>query len=130
MSEDAPQARGGPVTTTEIPVLIVGCGPVGLAAALLLARSGVRSLLVERHSGTSLHPKARLVNSRTMEVLRQCGLEPAVRAAGLSREQARYLLRARTLAGEELERREATFTAGLHEGWSPTAPCACAQHDL
>ena len=65
------------------PVLIVGGGPVGLTASILLSRAGVHSLLVERHSGTSIHPKARAINARTMEIYRQCGLEAAIRAAGL-----------------------------------------------
>jgi 2-polyprenyl-6-methoxyphenol hydroxylase-like FAD-dependent oxidoreductase len=32
--------------TIEMPVLICGGGPVGLSAAILLARLGVRSMLV------------------------------------------------------------------------------------
>ena len=40
----------------EIPVLIVGGGPVGLTASLLLSAQGVRSLLVERHPGTAILP--------------------------------------------------------------------------
>lgn len=99
-------------TTREVPVLIIGGGPVGLSAALLLAHYGVRSLLVERHAGTSLLPKARVEHARTMEVFRQCGIERAVQAAGLSPEQGRYLLRVRALAGEELDRREVTNTPG------------------
>ena len=67
----------------DVPVLIVGGGPVGLSASLLLARHGARSLLVERHPGTSIHPKARGINVRTMEVFRQAGAEDAVRAATL-----------------------------------------------
>jgi 2-polyprenyl-6-methoxyphenol hydroxylase-like FAD-dependent oxidoreductase len=114
----------------EVPVLIVGGGPVGLSAALLLAKHGIRSMLVERHSGTSRLPKARLVNTRTMEVLRQCGIESDVRQAGLSPSKAHYLIRARSVAGEELERREATFTPGALAHFSPTTACSCAQHEL
>ena len=65
------------------PVLIVGGGPVGLTASLLLSRKGVRSLLVERHPGTAIHPKARGINARTMEVFHQQGIAAAVRKAGL-----------------------------------------------
>jgi 2-polyprenyl-6-methoxyphenol hydroxylase-like FAD-dependent oxidoreductase len=36
----------------ETPVLIVGGGPVGLTASILLSQQGIRSLLVERHPGT------------------------------------------------------------------------------
>jgi heterodisulfide reductase subunit A-like polyferredoxin len=36
----------------QVPVLIVGGSLVGLSTALLLARHGIESLVVERHSGT------------------------------------------------------------------------------
>ena len=54
----------------QVPVVIVGGGPVGLAAALELSRYGVGSLLVERHDRTTWHPKARNLNTRTMEIAR------------------------------------------------------------
>ena len=67
----------------DIPVLISGGGPVGLMASLLLSQHGVRSLLVERHPSTAITPKARGINARTMELFRQCGIDDAVREAGL-----------------------------------------------
>ena len=36
--------------TTEFPVIISGGGPVGMATALLLARQGVRSVVLERNT--------------------------------------------------------------------------------
>ena len=60
---------------THVPVLIVGGGPVGLTASLLLSRRGTASLLVERHPGTAVHPKARGINARTMEIFRQQDVE-------------------------------------------------------
>src|SRR5215468_8013180 len=71
----------------DIPVLIVGGGPVGLTASLLLSKHGVRSLLVERHPGTAIVPKARGINARTMEMYRQHGVEQAIRDAGLPTER-------------------------------------------
>jgi putative polyketide hydroxylase len=66
----------------HIPVLIVGGGIVGLSASLFLSHHGVASLLVERHAGTSIHPRARGVNARTMELYRELGIDEAVCAAG------------------------------------------------
>src|SRR4030095_4921350 len=54
-------------------VMRIGAGPVGLGAALELARFGVRSVLIEKHDGTSWHPKTRNFNTRTMEIARGWG---------------------------------------------------------
>src|SRR5690349_4280894 len=66
----------------HVPVLIIGGGIVGLSTSLFLSRQGIRSLLVERHRGTSIHPRARGVNGRTMELYREIDLEEALRDAG------------------------------------------------
>ena len=63
----------------EVPVLIVGGGPVGLALALDLAWRGVECLLVERTDGRILMPKMNVVNVRTMEFCRRWGIDHAVR---------------------------------------------------
>jgi putative polyketide hydroxylase len=55
------------------PVIIVGGGPVGLAAGLELARFGVPSVLLEQRDSTSWHPKTRNFNTRTMEIARGWG---------------------------------------------------------
>lgn len=57
----------------NIPVLIVGAGPVGLSMALCLARQHIPSLIIEKHPGRTPHPRARGVSMRTMELFRQWG---------------------------------------------------------
>src|SRR3974390_598599 len=66
----------------EVPVLIVGGGPVGLALAADLGRRGIDCLLVEQGDGTIYHPRANTVNSRTMEFCRRWGIAEEVRQAG------------------------------------------------
>jgi aklavinone 12-hydroxylase len=63
-------------------VLVVGAGLAGSSAAMFLARRGVRVLLVERHPGTSVHPRATGQFPPTMELLRIGGVADQVLAAG------------------------------------------------
>jgi 2-polyprenyl-6-methoxyphenol hydroxylase-like FAD-dependent oxidoreductase len=114
----------------DIPVLISGGGPVGLTASLLLSRHGVRSLLVERHPGTALTPKARGINARTMEIFRQCGIDAAVRAAGLAEGRLGLIVWTETLAGREIERRVPGRATPKNMAVTPVKNCLCAQDDL
>ncbi|NUT40545.1 MAG: 2,4-dichlorophenol 6-monooxygenase, partial [Thermoactinospora sp.] len=49
----------------EADVLIAGGGSVGLAAAVFLARHGVRALEIEREPGPRAHPRATGLGPRT-----------------------------------------------------------------
>ncbi|KAL8818044.1 MAG: hypothetical protein Q9191_008025 [Dirinaria sp. TL-2023a] len=69
---------------TRVPVLIIGAGIVGLSASLCLSQNGISSLNIERHSGPSIHPRARSVNARTMELYRRLGIQERVIEAGAS----------------------------------------------
>ncbi|MER5771996.1 FAD-dependent monooxygenase [Streptomyces sp. NPDC001985] len=56
------------------PVLIVGGGLVGLSTSLFLSWQGVPHTLVERHPGTSVHPRAWGLYPRTLELLSTGGV--------------------------------------------------------
>ncbi len=114
----------------DLPVLISGGGPVGLAASLFLSQHGVRSLMVERHPSTALTPKARGINARTMEVFRQCGIDDAVRAAGLAEGGTGLIVWTETLAGREIERRVPGRAVAKNMAVTPGKNCLCAQDDL
>ncbi|MEV5545960.1 FAD-dependent monooxygenase [Streptomyces sp. NPDC052309] len=82
-----------PSADADVDVLIVGGGPVGLTARALLERWGVRVVLVERHSGLSPFPRARLVNVRSMEIFRQLGVAAEITAAAFAPEYGRIRFR-------------------------------------
>src|SRR5919199_1423856 len=104
----------------EIPVLIIGGSLVGLTTAMLLGHHGVPSLAVERHAGTAIHPRAGHFQLRTMETLRQMGLEERVRAKSLETySPTGGIIAVESLAGRQL----ATYVHELNEGvegFSPT----------
>jgi putative polyketide hydroxylase len=114
----------------DVPVLIVGGGPVGLSTSLLLSRHRVPSLLVERHPGTSIHPKARGLNVRTLELFRVWGLEPAVRAAAKDLDRALDVVWAPTLLAPETKRAPYGGAGERQHADSPTRSAGCAQDKL
>jgi len=61
-------------------VLVVGAGPAGLTAGIMLARYDISVLVVEKRGQTSALPRAVAISTRTMEIVRSWGLEVAVRA--------------------------------------------------
>src|SRR4051795_2375942 len=108
------------MTEEEIPVLIIGGSLVGLTTAMLLGHHGVPSLSVERHAGTAIHPRAGHFQLRTMELLRQGGVEERVRTKALETySPTGGIIAVESLAGREL----ATYVKELNEGvegFSPT----------
>jgi 2-polyprenyl-6-methoxyphenol hydroxylase-like FAD-dependent oxidoreductase len=68
--------------TMRIPVLIVGAGAGGLGTSALLARHGIRSLLVEKRREVFVYPKARNLSFRSLEILRGLGLADQIHAVG------------------------------------------------
>ncbi|WP_432095000.1 FAD-dependent monooxygenase [Streptomyces sp. bgisy100] len=76
-----PPTSGEPRTPTEqVDVLVAGASTVGLFTAMFLARHGVPVLAVERHSAPLAHPRAMGVGPRTVELLREAGIDDAVDA--------------------------------------------------
>ncbi|MGK5446650.1 FAD-dependent oxidoreductase [Streptomyces radiopugnans] len=115
----------------RVPVLIVGGSLTGLSASLFLGRLGVRHTLVERHAGTSIHPRGRGNNVRTMELFRVAGAEPAIRRAASVLAGNHGILQTPTLVGEAGEWlfREIDPGGGLAR-FSPSSWCLCSQNDL
>ena len=104
----------------EIPVLIVGGSLVGMSTALLLGHHGIRALAVEHHRRTAIHPRAAMINQRTMEIFRGVGIERMVgEKSGEQFDQDGAIMAVETLAGKEL----AWYIANLNEGVKDVSPC-------
>jgi len=68
---------------SEVPVLIAGGGPVGLTLAALLARQGIRSLVVEADTGYCSGSRAICISRRSQEILGWAGAGDALAAKAL-----------------------------------------------
>ncbi len=89
----------------QTPVLVVGAGPAGMAAALLLSRLGIPSRIVERRAAPQSAPAAHVVNARTFEIFRAAGVDmQELAAAWQDPADAGQVLWVTTLAGQELGR--------------------------
>lgn len=78
-SFDAPKDRAD---GAHVPVAIVGAGPVGLLAALALARHGVRSTLIERKATFNDGSRAVCLQRQSFHILERMGaLEPFLEKA-------------------------------------------------
>lgn len=63
-------------------VLIVGAGPVGLAAAVQAIRHGLSVRVIDKGSSRSIHSKALVVHSRSLEIFQEMGIAPCVLESG------------------------------------------------
>jgi 2,4-dichlorophenol 6-monooxygenase len=120
--------------TIETDVLVVGAGPAGLAASALLARHEVAAITISRYSGTAPTPRAHITNQRTMEIMRDLGIEGDVRAAAMPDRDMGDNIWAISIAGRELARAKA-WGAGVdrkgdYEASSPCRMCNIGQHEL
>ena len=103
----------------EVPVLVIGGSLVGLSTSLFLAHHGVPHLVVERHSGTAIHPRAAFLMQRTVELFRGVGLEDEVIAAARSEfVQNGAIMAVESLGGRELQ----WFFRNINDGVEHLSP--------
>jgi 2-polyprenyl-6-methoxyphenol hydroxylase-like FAD-dependent oxidoreductase len=115
-------------TTIEIPILIIGGGPVGLALAADLGLRGTPCLLIEQGEGPPDHPRASAINSRSMEFMRRFGVADAVRAASAPEDFPHTALYCTSLNGFEIARIERPHHGGKGPTTeSPERPQRCNQ---
>lgn len=86
----------------ETQILIVGAGPVGQMAALMLSKHGLSSLIVDRRFERMTAPKAHAVNSRTLEICESFGLPAqSIRETGADPREAGWVRFLSRLNGTE-----------------------------
>ncbi len=112
----------------NVPVLIVGGGPVGLALAAELGWRGIRCELVEQSDGAIATPKMNEVNTRTMEFCRRWGIAEAVRNCPFPGDYSLDVVFVTSLCGHELARmRRPTRAQQKAESYSPERLQICSQ---
>ncbi|HEX3588335.1 MAG TPA: FAD-dependent monooxygenase [Pseudonocardiaceae bacterium] len=85
-------------------VLVVGTGPAGGSAALLLATYGVNVVLINKYGWLAPTPRAHITNQRTLEVLRDLGLEQQALAQGTPQHLMGDTVFCTSIAGDEIGR--------------------------
>ncbi|GLF97866.1 FAD-dependent oxidoreductase [Streptomyces yaizuensis] len=134
MQGTAEYAKKTESTDLRVPVLIVGGSLVGLSTSMFLSRHGVGHLLVEKHAGTSTHPRGRGINVRSMELFRRAGVERDIREAAAVLAPNHGILQAGSLTGPDGGDgawlfKEIDPGGGLSR-ISPATWCLCSQNDI
>ena len=70
--------------TSDAPVTIIGAGPIGLTAAIGLARYGVPVIVIEPRDAVSFGSRATCVSRRTLEIWERFGCAQATLDKGLA----------------------------------------------
>ncbi|ALO06285.1 Polyketide hydroxylase WhiE VIII [Streptomyces venezuelae] len=104
---------------------------MGLSTSLFLGRLGVPHTLVERHSGTSIHPRGRGNNVRTMELFRSAGMTQPIQEAASVLAHNNGILQTPSLVGDvgEWLFKDIDPGGGVAR-FSPAGWCLCSQNDL
>ena len=82
-------------------VLVVGCGPAGLTAAIALAKQGIRVLAITKHPKLAPTPRAHVTNQSTFEIFRDLGIEDEARKFATGYDRMPQAIFMRTLVGVE-----------------------------
>jgi len=117
-------------SSSDIEVLIVGAGPVGLTAAMDLASRDISVMVIEQRSFGEPPPvKCNHISSRTMEQFRRLGVATKLRSAGLPEDYPNDVVFRTSMTGIELTRipipcRRDRFTSkeGPDTGWPTPEP--------
>ncbi|MFJ8006177.1 FAD-dependent oxidoreductase [Streptomyces fagopyri] len=110
------------IVTTE--VVVIGSGPAGASAALLLATLGVDTIMITKYRWTANTPRAHITNQRAMEVFRDLGVETQVLADATEHGLVGDTVFCTSITGEEIGRIHTWGTRPDREAdYRLTSPC-------
>ena len=95
----------------ETEVLIVGTGPAGGSAAVMLSSYGIANVVVTKYGWTANTPRAHITNQRALEIMRDLGLQEQCERDGTPNELMGDTVFCTSLAGDEVAR---LHTWGTH----------------
>jgi 2,4-dichlorophenol 6-monooxygenase len=118
----------------ETDVLVVGAGPAGAASSMFLAKHGISNIAISRGRSTANTPRAHITNQRTMEALRDVGVERQCMALASPGTDIEHHFWLRSMGGDELAR---TYAWGNdpsrksdYEAASPCSLCDLPQTQM
>ena len=82
-------------------VVIVGAGPTGLSAAILLRLRGYEPVVLDKRPGPTIYPAAHVANTRTMEVFAELGVADRVWSEGDTDAMNSLVIWLESMAGRE-----------------------------
>ena len=88
----------------ETDALIVGSGPAGSSAALMLSSYGIRNIIITKYRWLANSPRAHYISQRTMEIVRDLGISDEVIAKAAPKEVMGDVVYCTSLTGDEIGR--------------------------
>jgi len=122
----------------SVDVAIIGGGTVGKCLSVMLARFGVDSIVIEQNSRKSqkgqpgdpnpvtAHPRAHVLHTRSMEIMRELGLDERIHRMAPPLSQWRHFRYLETMLGTELG--SVDFFKGQTARWLRMASPAALSH--
>jgi len=108
----------------DVDVLVVGAGPCGGTAALALARMGVSVEVVSLYRWVANSPRAHITSQRTMEVMRDLGIEEEVARQGVAWPLIGDMVLGESLVGREFARLPSWGVGDERHGeYAASSPC-------
>ena len=116
------------MSDTNLPVLIAGGGPVGLALAVELGLRDIPCTLVEKRDGKLTVPRMSQVSTRGMEFCRRWGIAEEVRNAVWTNTHTLDFVYLTSLTGDEIARLKVpSYQERGPLDYTPEGPCHCPQ---